>query len=53
MVVVTRVNLYSGIVYTNNPHGVAGQQTYGQFLNGYAGMSPNKTYTLRYYYLIK
>lgn len=53
LVVVTGVNLYRGIVYTNNPQGVAGQQTYAEFLSGYATASPRQTYPLKYYYLIK
>ena len=36
LVVVTGVNLYSGIVYTNNPWGNCGEQTFEEFQNGYA-----------------
>ena len=38
LVVVTGVNLTKGMVYTNNPWGISGEQTYSEFLNGFAGM---------------
>ena len=38
LVVITGVNLSKGIIYTNNPWGIAGEQNYQQFLNGFAGM---------------
>lgn len=37
LIVVTGVNLTRGIVYTNNPWGIAGEQTYEEFLGGFAG----------------
>ena len=52
LVVVTGVNLFRGIVYTNNPHGIAGHQTYADFLKGYATSDSRQTYPLKYYYLI-
>jgi len=36
IVIVTGVNLYSGIVYTNNPWGVSGVQSFEDFQNWYA-----------------
>ena len=53
LVVVTGVDLESGIVYTNNPHGIAGEQTYDDFLNGYAGMSDDRNSILTSYYLVQ
>ena len=36
LVVVTGINLYNRKIYTNNPHGVYGIQSYEDFLSGYA-----------------
>ena len=38
LVVITGVNLTDGIIYTNNPWGIAGEQTYEEFLKGFVGM---------------
>ena len=38
LIVVTGVNLTKGLIYTNNPWGVAGEQTYAQFLRGFVNM---------------
>ena len=38
LIVVTGANLWKGTVYTNNPWGYSGEQTYNEFLNGYLGM---------------
>ena len=40
LVVATGVNLTKGIIYTNNPWMVPGEQTYEEFMLGFAGM-PN------------
>jgi hypothetical protein len=50
MVVITGVNISKDIVYTNNPQGKKGKQTYEEFLNGYTG---GKGTPLRSLYLIK
>ena len=34
LIVVTGVDVYKNIVYTNNPHGVRGEQTFEEFQNG-------------------
>ena len=36
LVVITGINLYNGKVYTNNPQGYLGIQSYVDFLRGYA-----------------
>ena len=36
IVIVTGVNLYSGVVYTNNPWGVSGVQSFEEFQSGFA-----------------
>lgn len=41
MVIVTGVNLTKGTVYTNNPWGIVGEQTYDEFLQGFVGL-PSK-----------
>ncbi len=38
LVVIIGVNKTKGIIYTNNPWGIAGEQTYSQFLYGFVGM---------------
>lgn len=38
LVVVTGVDCVQGIVYTNNPWGIAGKQTFTQFLQGFTGI---------------
>ena len=42
LVLVTGVDLRTGTVYTNNPWGDRGVQTYDEFLNGFAGMEKSK-----------
>ena len=42
LVLVTGVDLVNGIVYTNNPWGERGVQTYDEFLNGFAGMEKSE-----------
>ena len=42
-VVVTGVNLNTGIIYTYNPWDFEGQQTFNQFLNGYVGQDEKRT----------
>ena len=51
LVVVTGVNLFQGVVYTNNPHGYKGIQTYNQFLTGFYGGSTDGSYPLEFYIL--
>ena len=46
MVVVTGVNSAGNRVYTNNPWGIYGDQSYDQFLNGFVGTK--KQYSLQY-----
>ena len=46
MVVVTGTNATANQVYTNNPWGQRGNQTYEQFLNGFAGNT--SSYSLLY-----
>ena len=50
LVVVTGVNLFQCTVYTNNPHGIAREQTYVEFLNGYAGGVSDGSYPYRWCY---
>ncbi len=38
LVVITGVDCAQGIVYTNNPWGIAGKQTFAQFLQGFTGI---------------
>lgn len=38
LVVVTGANLNKGLIYTNNPWGIAGVQSYDEFLYGFVGM---------------
>ena len=47
-VIVTGVDLRTGTVYTNNPHGIQRTQTYDEFLNGYTGME-NSKYNMKLY----
>lgn len=42
MVVATGVDLETGIVYTNNPWGISGEQTFDEFMNGYVGLGSGK-----------
>ena len=42
LVVVTGVNISKGLIYTNNPWGIAGEQTYEEFLNGFVGLPANE-----------
>ena len=37
LVVVTGVNVLDGTVYTNNPWGISGEQSFNDFLNGFLG----------------
>ncbi len=50
VVVVTGVDVFNNTIYTNNPHGYRGEQTYNEFLDGYAGMSSNSD--MRFGFLI-
>lgn len=50
LVVVTGVNLFRGIVYTNNPWGIEGEQNYLDFLHGFAGGTNDGTYKHWYYF---
>ena len=54
LVVVTGVDLDRGIVYTNNPWGIKGKQTFNQFKNGVAKRRNQSSQGLkfRYVYLI-
>ena len=52
VVVVTGVNLSKGIVYTNNPWGIKGQQPYAEFLIHQTGVRDN-TLFLDHYALVK
>lgn len=52
LVVLTGVDVKNDIVYTNNPHGIIGVQTYIEFLNGYAEMSNKRDCVLAYLYLV-
>ena len=36
-IVITGVDLYSGIIYTNNPWGVSGTQSYNEFITNFIG----------------
>ena len=53
LVVVTGVDLNKGIVYTNNPWGVRGSQTFSEFLDGVASSwwTNGKQYTFRWVYV--
>ena len=53
LVVVTGVDMNRGIVYTNNPWGISGEQTYSQFLNGFAGMPEDWHMPFGFYILVK
>ena len=46
MVVITGANAVEGLVYTNNPWGKSGYQTYDQFLNGFLNMKNSNPYKL-------
>ena len=37
LIVVKGVDLTRGVIYTNNPWGITGEQTYEEFLNGFLG----------------
>ena len=39
LIVVTGIDILNGLVYTNNPWGRSGIQTYEEFLNGFLGNS--------------
>lgn len=51
LIVVTGINLLEGKIYTNNPWGYSGEQTYKEFLNGYLAMPDN--YNMPLYTIIK
>lgn len=54
MIIVTGVDLDQGIVFTNNPHGVKGEQSFDSFLSGYVGkngLSENRYF--RYIYHVE
>ena len=53
LVVVTGVDLEKGIVYTNNPWGISGIQTYDEFLRGFAGGEIDRSCTFWCYYLTR
>ena len=53
LIVITGVDLTNGIVYTNNPWGIYGKQSYEDFLNGFAGGTKDGTYPLESYLPIK
>lgn len=55
LVVVTGVDADRGVVYTNNPWGIKGIQTFEQFQNGFAKNNNygNSDYKLKGLYLIK
>jgi len=38
LVVVTGVDIWNKIVYTNNPHGISGSQSFEEFTTGFTGM---------------
>ena len=46
MVVITGYDPIKDIVFTNNPHGVRGEQTYDEFLQGYVGIDGQVTMDL-------
>lgn len=41
LIVVTGVDLSTGRIFTNNPWGISGDQTYDEFQNGFAGLEDN------------
>ena len=51
LVLVTGVNLVTGIIYTNNPWGVEGRQSYDEFLNGFAP-TKNRSSDLTFHHFI-
>jgi len=52
LVVVTGVDLVSGHVFTNNPWGIKGIQTFSEFVDGFAGLEDTSTYQFDKIYLI-
>ena len=53
-VVVTGVDVNNNIVYTNNPWGYKGEQTFEDFLNGfYTGNGSDSGLPLRKLYFVK
>lgn len=54
LVIVTGVDVDRGLVFTNNPHGYSGGQTFDSFVNGYKtgnGISNNRFF--EWIYLVK
>lgn len=51
LVVITGIDLNSGRIYTNNPWGIYGDQTYDEFKSGFAG-SENNSYILDRIYIM-
>lgn len=49
LVVVTGVDLLNRVVYTNNPWGVGGPQSYNEFLNGFLSATGDLVYPLNFY----
>lgn len=45
MVVLTGIDYQKGLLYVNNPHGIAGSQTYEEFCNGYLGGNSDEGFT--------
>ena len=48
MVVVTGVDLQNEVIFTNNPWGIKGEQTFYEFLNGFAGMGTSSDLRFNY-----
>ncbi|MBR3137012.1 MAG: hypothetical protein IKG32_08385 [Clostridia bacterium] len=54
LVVITGVNVTKNIVYTNNPWGIKGEQSFDEFLHGFATDGPIfDSYELKRIYRIK
>ncbi len=53
LIVVTGFDYFNDIVYTNNPWGNTGEQTYNEFQNGFAGGTSDGTYSLYGYILTR
>lgn len=52
MVVVTGANIWTGEVYTNNPWGEAGSQTYEEFMSGFIGLPDTDDMPFKWCYSI-
>ena len=53
MVVVTGINLFKKLVYTNNPWGISEEQSFQDFLLGFSGGKKDGTYSLKTYYTVR